>query len=260
MDVAVAGVEDVGDAQAMLLGRRRWIAAGCRGSLRARHDAVLRAVARRQPADGAERVLAALPEQPRARRRRARRGPRARRAARQTAATRVGLRVEPGRQAVDLDDQHRAGVEREAEVERRLDRLEDQLVHHLQRRRDDAGADDVADRVRSRRRPTRRRRAACGTPPGSRMSRTVTSRDDAERALGADDDAGQVVARAVLDRRRRAARPRPSGSTSSTPSTWLTVTPYLSVCGPPELVGDVAADGARRLARRVGRVVEPVRA
>ena len=24
--------------------------------------------------------------------------------------------------------------------------------------------------------------------------------------------------------------------TTSTPSTWLTVTPYLSVCGPPEFV------------------------
>src|SRR5262249_51105131 len=29
---------------------------------------------------------------------------------------------------------------------------------------------------------------------------------------------------------------RPSGRTNSSPRTWLTVTPYLSVCGPPELV------------------------
>src|SRR5438445_682222 len=27
----------------------------------------------------------------------------------------------------------------------------------------------------------------------------------------------------------------PSGRTTSRPSTWFTVTPYLSVCGPPEL-------------------------
>src|SRR5260370_27744102 len=27
----------------------------------------------------------------------------------------------------------------------------------------------------------------------------------------------------------------PSGRTTSRPSTWLVVTPYLSVCGPPEL-------------------------
>ena len=28
----------------------------------------------------------------------------------------------------------------------------------------------------------------------------------------------------------------PLGSTSSTPSTWFVVTPYFSVCGPPEFV------------------------
>ena len=59
----------------------------------------------------------------------------------------LGVRVEPGLQAVHFHDEHRPGVEREAEVERRLDRLQDELVEHLQRRRDDAGADDVADGV-----------------------------------------------------------------------------------------------------------------
>ena len=45
-------------------------------------------------------------------------------------------------QAVDLDQQHRAGVHRVAGVVGRLDRLDGQVVHHLQRRGHDAGGDD----------------------------------------------------------------------------------------------------------------------
>ena len=56
--------------------------------------------------------------------------------------------VEARFQAVDFDQQDRLGVERKAEVKRRLDGDQDALVHHLQRRRDDARADDLADRVR----------------------------------------------------------------------------------------------------------------
>ena len=61
MDVAVAGVEDVGDAQAVRVAdvrdRREDL-----GQPRSRDDAVLRAVVGREPADRAERLLAALPE------------------------------------------------------------------------------------------------------------------------------------------------------------------------------------------------------
>ncbi len=52
----------------------------------------------------------------------------------------LGLRVEAGREPVELDEQHRAGVGREAEVVRRLDGLDDEPVHHLERGRHDAGA------------------------------------------------------------------------------------------------------------------------
>ena len=48
----------------------------------------------------------------------------------------------------------------------------------------------------------------------------------------------------------------PSAVTISRPSTWFTVTPYLSVCGPPALVADVAADRAGALAGRIGGVVK----
>ena len=61
VDVAVAGVEDVADAEAVALGRRRDRAQDL-GHARARHDAVLRAVVRREAPDGAERPLARLPE------------------------------------------------------------------------------------------------------------------------------------------------------------------------------------------------------
>ena len=60
--------------------------------------------------------------------------------------------------------------------------------------------------------------------------------DDAEGPLVADDQPGQVITRGVSSVAPPVWTTVPSGSTSSTPRTWLTVTPYLSVCGPPELV------------------------
>ena len=94
------------------------------GSLRPRHDAVLRAVARRQPADGAERLLAALPQQ-----QPFRVGVRPAHLAGVVllgdGGDALGVGVQPRLQAVHFHDEHRAGVEREAEVKRRLDRLQD---------------------------------------------------------------------------------------------------------------------------------------
>ena len=48
-------------------------------------------------------------------------------------------------QAVDLDQQHRPGARRIAGLVVRLDRADGDLVHHLQRGRDDAVADHVRD-------------------------------------------------------------------------------------------------------------------
>ena len=89
-----------------------------------RHDAVLRAVARRQPADGAERLLAALPQQQPFR---VGVGPAhfAGLVLLGDGDDALGVGVEARFQAVHFHDEHRAGVEREAEVERRLDRLQD---------------------------------------------------------------------------------------------------------------------------------------
>ena len=46
--------------------------------------------------------------------------------------------VDAGRQPVDLDEQHRRGVEREAGVHEVLDRRGDARVHHLERGGHDA--------------------------------------------------------------------------------------------------------------------------
>ena len=48
----------------------------------------------------------------------------------------------------------------------------------------------------------------------------------------------------------------PSARTTSTASTCADVTPDARQCGPPALVADVAADRARLLRRRIGRVVQ----
>ena len=61
MNVAVAGVKDVDDPQFVAGGDFRDFAEDVR-ELRAGDDAVLRAVTGAEPADGSERLLAALPE------------------------------------------------------------------------------------------------------------------------------------------------------------------------------------------------------
>src|SRR4029077_17496755 len=81
----------------------------------------------------------------------------------------------------------------EADAKRRLDGLDDEPVHHLERRRDDAGTDDArhrfargVDRVEDgEERPVRLRGADEAEDRAG---------DDAERALGTDREARQVVA------------------------------------------------------------------
>ena len=54
----------------------------------------------------------------------------------------VEQRADFGGRAVELDDQHRVGVGK-VRVHRRFGRADRERVHHLDRRRDDPGADDV---------------------------------------------------------------------------------------------------------------------
>ena len=141
MDVAVAGVKDVGDAQLVFL-RHVGDALQNIRHLGARNHPVLRAVVGRQTADGAECAFAALPD-------RLALGVVARGthlAGMVLAAdflNLLGLRVETRGRPVDFDNQNRAGVGRKSDVKGGFDRLDDERVHHLQRGRHDPGRDDV---------------------------------------------------------------------------------------------------------------------
>ena len=254
VDVAVAGVEDVADAQAVALGGRRDRPQDV-GDARARHDAVLRAVVRGEAPDGAEGALARLPQ-------RGALGLVARAAdlARAVRPAELrdarGLGVEPGRGPVELDQQHRAGVGRQADVEGRLDRAEDQAVHHLERRGHDAGGDDRRDRLARRvDRLEDGEQRAMGLRVADEPQRRAGH--DAERALGPDDQPGEVVARPILDRAAELDDvPRRQHQLDAEDVVGRDA--VLERVRAARVLGDVAADRARRLARGIGRVVEPV--
>ena len=109
VQVAVAGVEHVADAQPRALLRAARMRPSTSGSLRARHHAVLHVVVRRHAAHRGERRLAALPDArallvvcapPRSS---------SRRCARQMSSTMPNSSRTSASRAVELDDQHRVG-------------------------------------------------------------------------------------------------------------------------------------------------------
>src|SRR5690606_27169179 len=59
--------------------------------------------------------------------------------------TRFRLLVEARLEAVHLDDQHRGGIQRKTEPEGLLDRLDNEVVHHLQSRGYNALLDDAGN-------------------------------------------------------------------------------------------------------------------
>ena len=194
VQVAVAGVEDVGHADAGVPGEvgDRLEHLGQRG---ARDDAVLDDVVGADPPDRGERGLAALPDQ--------------------RAVGRVGgepllegavlvaqpldlgvLLLDLDRSTVELDDEHGAGAVGVVAVHGGLGGLDRERVHHLDRGGHDAGGDDRRGR-RARLvgavEADQDRADLLGQPDQPDGGRG----DDAERALGADDRAEQVVAGAV---------------------------------------------------------------
>ncbi len=252
MDVAVAGVEDVADAEPVARARRL-DAREDLGEPRARDDAVLRAVARRQAADRAERAFPALPE-----RRAFRLVGGAAYAGGTVAAAEVfdagRARVEARGVAVDLDDQHGARVGREPEVECRFDRRHDRAVHHLERGRDDAGGDDRGHgggRVGDGREDGEQGRDRLGQRYEAQRRRS----HDPHRALGAADDARQVVTEPVVD--RAAERDDLAvGQHQLDAEQMIGRDPVLERVRTAGILGDVAADRARILTGRIGRVLE----
>ena len=255
MQVAVAGVEHVGHPDP----RRRRDLGDRREHLRqrgARDDAVLDDVVGTDPAHGREGGLAALPDQ------------RALgRVDGQPQFTGAVLPAEPldllelaldlDRGAVELDDQHGAGALRIAAVGRCLGGLDGEGVHHLDGRGNDPGADD-------------RRGGRSGLVGGGEAHQQGADvlrqsgqldrhrRGDAEGALGAHDGAEQVVAGGIggesaeLDdfalRRDELRADHVIGGEA-----------VLQAVRPAGVLGQVAADRAHLLARRVGRIVVAVR-
>jgi hypothetical protein len=95
------------------------------------------------------------------------------------------------------------------------------------------------------------------TPSGSGVRRTEDARGDPEGPLGAHEDADEVVARRVG---RRVAQHRDGavGQDDLQRQDVVGGDAVLERVGAAGVLGDVAADGARVLARGVGRVVKPV--
>ena len=199
VQVAVAGVEDARDPQAVLVAERVDPPQHL-GQPRARDDAVLDVVARRDPAHRRERRLAAAPD-------RARAPPAVSAACSSNAPHSRQIALDRGRVLGHLRRRARR-ARRSAPrrrrpgspgCDRRLDRLERERVHHLDRGRQDPGRDHVRDGLARGVGRLERRRAACAPSRARAATRTVIAHGDPERALGADERR-----RAGRARRRRA--------------------------------------------------------
>ena len=148
-----------------------------------------------------------------------------------------------------------ADVHRQAGVDVRLDRLQAKLVHHLQRRRHDAGGDDVAHRRRSvldrpeveQHRAHHRR--VLGEPDAD-------CRRNAAHPLAADERAAKVVAGrfGILAAEHRDVAVRQHHLDRDDVARRH---PFGEAVRATRVVGDVAADRARLLTARVGREVQP---
>ncbi len=129
-------------------------------------------------------------------------------------------------------------------------------VHHLDRRRHDSRGDDPGDGG-----PCRVHRAEAGEERPDRLRRADEAkrdaRDDAERPLGADDRAEQV--RPVgIERLASQLDDVAVGEDEGQAGHVVGREAVLEAVRAAGVLGDVAADRAHLLARRVGRVEEAV--
>ena len=252
MQVAVAGVEDVADAQPDRARER-----GCARAPRAASCA-----ARRRPARSSSATRGPSPQT------RPCVPSRCARAARRLRATldrrRAGAAADVldhgeqlahfGGRPVELDDQDRVGG-RKVRMHGRFGGLDGQRIHHLDGRRDDARADDLGDRGAAAHRSVERRQQRLHRSRACAGCRTIDLRDDRQRAFGCRraGPAGRVRAH------RRSGLPMctssPSGSTASTAEHVVHGEAVLQAVRAAGVLGDVAADRADLLARGIGRVV-----
>jgi hypothetical protein len=163
-----------------------------------------------------------------------------------------------GRRAVHFHEQHGGGIGWiPRRIDGRLHRGYACLVHHLQRRRNDACRDHRAHGLAGG--PHTRERGEHRPDAGrQRLEPDGDLQRDPEHAFAADEQAHEVGAPGLSmrrpERRRRAVRQHDVECDDVVRSHAV-----LEAVGAAGVLGYVAADGARRLAGGIGDVLEPVR-
>ena len=163
--------------------------------------------------------------------------------------------IDLGRRPVELDDQQRLDIERIAGMDESLGGVDRRPVHHLHAAGNDAGADDGGDAIAGRSRSMGKPISSARAVAGLLQDAHGDLGDDAEQALGAGHQAEQIVALGIemlaaeahdlaVDQHDLEAEHVVGGEA---------VFQAMHAAG---ILGDVAADGAGDLARRIGRVVE----
>ena len=252
MQIAVAGVEHVGDAQAVV---RRQFADALEHlrQPRPRDGAVHAVVVGRDAPDRRERCLASGPEQqPLLLGRRYLAGD-GLAVARNSLDARDQV-IDLGLRAVEFDDQERLDVERIAGVHEFLGGVDRGLVHHLHAAGNDAGTDDARDTVAGILRP---HEADQHRARGLRLLEDAHGDlgDDTEQPFRAGNDPEQVVAAGVemlaADAHDLAGHQHQFAAEQIVGG--HAVFQAVHAAG---ILRHVAADGAGDLRGRVGRVVE----
>ncbi len=254
MEIAVAGMEDIGDAQAIAL--HDLVHAAQHVRQLAGGDGAVHADVVGDAAGGAEGGFAALPDRGRLHRGFA--------LLHRLDAMLAGdgddageLGVHLGVGALDLDDQQRLDIHRVAGMGEGLADLDGGLVHELHRDRDDARADDG----RHRRTGLLAGREAEQHGPGAFGRAQDAHRrlgDDAELAFGAVDQAEDVVAGGIemgaADLHDAAVEQHHGDAEHIVGGDAV-----FQAMRPAGVHADIAADRAGELGRRVGRVEEAFR-
>src|SRR2546421_537634 len=150
--------------------------------------------------------------------------------------------------AVELDQQQAAAV-RIARVHRRLGRLDRQVVHHLDRSRQDARGDDPAHRRSGLvgRMERREQRLDLGRSPHHPENHF---RRDPQGAFGPDEHAAQIVSRSI-ERGAAEVHERAVREHHLQTEDVRGGEPILEAVGAARVLGDVAADGTHLLRGRV---------
>ena len=191
MEIAVSGMEHVGDAQAVPGGEVR-DAAQRLGETAPRNRPVHAHVVRADGADGGERVLAARPE-PQTLGLAPRDGDRIRTRGPGDFRDPADERIHLAGRAVQFADHQRSGVARIAAGLEVLRGDDGRVVHHLHAARNDARGDDVGDAIRARLDAREREQQAAGRLGfGQQTDRDLG--DHAQQALGTRHQTHEVVA------------------------------------------------------------------